>query len=92
MRLITWIFAFGGDYWVIDLEPNYQYAVVGHPTNRYGWILARNPELPLNELETISGNLAQQGYDTCEFIMTPQDGGQSSSVKLCDYLESNFFN
>ena len=24
-----WVYAFGGDYWVIDLEANYKYAVVG---------------------------------------------------------------
>ncbi len=86
VRLIGWIFLFGGDYWIIDLDPNYQYAVVGHPDNTYGWILSRNPGLTHDELQNISENLMQQGYDTCEFVMTPQDGGQDTAVKLCDYL------
>lgn len=86
VRIITWIFSFGGDYWIIDLEPNYQYAVVGHPTNSYGWILARNPKLSHSDLENISKNLILQGYDTCKFIMTPQDRGQNTSIKLCEYL------
>ena len=29
------------DYWVIALDPNYSWAVVGHPSRRYGWILSR---------------------------------------------------
>jgi apolipoprotein D and lipocalin family protein len=86
VRLIGWIFLFGGDYWIIDLDPNYQYAVVGHPDNTYGWILSRNPELTHDELQNISENLILQGYDTCEFVMTPQDGGQNTALKLCDYL------
>ncbi|MEN3010918.1 MAG: lipocalin family protein, partial [Candidatus Bipolaricaulaceae bacterium] len=36
---------FAGDYWMIELAPDYSYAVVGHPTRRYGWILSRTPKL-----------------------------------------------
>ncbi len=34
---------FHGDYWIIDLGENYEYAVVGHPTRKYLWILFRTP-------------------------------------------------
>lgn len=36
---------FWGDYWIIDLDPEYQWAVVGHPGRDYLWILARQPSL-----------------------------------------------
>lgn len=36
---------FWGDYWIIDLDPEYQWAVVGHPGRDYLWILARTPAL-----------------------------------------------
>ena len=36
---------FWGDYWIIDLGPDYEYAVVGHPSRDYLWILSRTPTL-----------------------------------------------
>src|SRR5574341_7658 len=32
---------FWGDYWIIDLDPEFRYAVVGHPNRKYLWILSR---------------------------------------------------
>jgi apolipoprotein D and lipocalin family protein len=61
---------FGGDYWVIDLGPNYEYAVVGHPDRTYGWILSRTPELPKETMDGIIKRLEAQGYDFSKFKMT----------------------
>lgn len=36
---------FWGDYWIIDLGDNYEYAVVGHPGRDYLWILSRTPQM-----------------------------------------------
>lgn len=83
----SWVFAFGGDYWVIDLEPHYAYAVVGHPSREYGWILSRQPSLSDQDLINISNNLKKQGYDTCAFNMTPQPGGANVTIPLCEYLK-----
>lgn len=83
-----WVYLFGGDYWVIDLQPDYEYAVVGHPDLTYGWILSRTPSLDHDVLVKIGGNLAKNGYDLCEFNMTRQDGGfNGDSTRLCDYLK-----
>lgn len=82
-----YIYSFGGAYWIIDLEPNYQYAVIGSPDRQYGWILARQPHLSDSDLVQISNNLIKQGYDTCKFITTIQKGGFSSNQPLCEYLK-----
>jgi len=58
-----------GDYWVIDLGPDYEYAVVGHPSREYGWILSRTPELPEETLAGIIQRLEAQGYDFSAFNM-----------------------
>ncbi len=55
-----WLFP--GDYWVIELDPDYQYAVVGHPSYKYGWILSRTPTLPEDTLTHIVARLEEQGY------------------------------
>jgi apolipoprotein D and lipocalin family protein len=76
----------GGDYWVIELDPNYQWAVVGHPTRRYGWVLSRTPTQPVAVLAEIVGRIKAQGYDACEFIVTPQTGGLTIKRPLCNTL------
>lgn len=63
---------FAGDYWIIDLGPNYEYAVVGHPKRKYGWILSRTKELPADILKGVKLRLEGQGYDTSEFRFTNQ--------------------
>ena len=36
---------FWGDYWIVDLAGDYSYAVVGHPSRDYLWILSRTPSM-----------------------------------------------
>lgn len=42
-----------GDYWIIEVADDYSYAVVGHPTRDYLWILSREPSLPKPTLDGI---------------------------------------
>lgn len=77
----------GADYWVIALDPNYQWAVVGHPSRRYGWVLARERRLSPVVLAEIVGRIKLQGYDACEFVVTPQVGGMSVRRRLCEVLQ-----
>ena len=62
----------GGDYWIIDLGPDYEFAVVGGPSRQYGWVLARQPELPKEILDGIWVRLKAQGYDVSKFKQTAQ--------------------
>ena len=34
-----------GNYWILDLDPEYRTALVGTPDRRYLWILARTPQI-----------------------------------------------
>lgn len=58
---------FWGDYWIIGLDSDYQWVVVGHPERKYGWILSRNTELTGAEKETVLKILAEKGYDAARF-------------------------
>ncbi len=60
-----------GDYWVLALGPDYEYAVVGEPGRQYGWILARTPTLPLAAREAIDNQLRARGYDPALFENSP---------------------
>jgi apolipoprotein D and lipocalin family protein len=63
---------FWGDYWVIGLGENYEWAIVGHPQRKYGWILASKPRLDETTLRLIRAQLIDQGYDPNRFVTTPQ--------------------
>lgn len=56
-----------GNYWVLALGPDYDYAVVGEPSRRYGWILARTPSLPEATRAHIDQQLLQLGYRPEQF-------------------------
>lgn len=63
---------FSGDYWILGLDPDYRWAVVGHPSQKYGWILSRTPTLEEADLERVKQILTEQGYDFDRFAMTNQ--------------------
>lgn len=63
---------FWGDYWIIDLGADYEYAVVGHPGRDYLWILSRQPVMDEPVYSAILGRLRQQGYEVDRLKRTLQ--------------------
>jgi apolipoprotein D and lipocalin family protein len=59
---------FYGDYWVLALESNYQWVLVGEPSREYGWILSRQPKLDDATYNQILARAAQLGYDKTKFV------------------------
>lgn len=63
---------FWGDYWIIGLDETYQWAVVGTPSRKYGWVLSRTPSLPDSTMENIFDILKSQHYNPNDFEMSAQ--------------------
>ena len=63
---------FWGDYWIIQLAPDYSYAVVGHPGRDYLWILSRTPQLDEAVYAGILAKLKEQSYDLSRLQRTLQ--------------------
>lgn len=59
-----------GDYWILGLDGDYRWAVVGTPDRKYGWILSREPALEPADREQIENILIEQGYDPESFKPT----------------------
>ena len=76
---VSFFWPFAGDYWIIDLDENYEYAVVGHPARKYLWILSRTPNLDEEIYKAILNRLEKQGYNTAELILTVQKNGNQKS-------------
>jgi apolipoprotein D and lipocalin family protein len=63
---------FWGDYWIIDLGEDYEFAVVGHPSREYLWVLSRTPTMDVATYGAILERLEAQGYDTTRLQKTLQ--------------------
>lgn len=81
----SWIFSFGGDYWVIDLDKNYEWSLVGHPELSGLYILSRETKLPNSTLKNMRSKIESLGYDSCDVIMSPTPGGKfKGDERFCD--------
>lgn len=60
---VSFFWPFRGDYWIIDLGENYEYAVVGTPDRNYLWILARQPKLSDDVYTGILRRVQLQGFE-----------------------------
>jgi apolipoprotein D and lipocalin family protein len=70
--LVQFFWPFRGDYWVIELGDNYEYAVVGHPSRKYLWILSRTPQMDGHLYDDIMVRLKNDGYDLTRIQTTLQ--------------------
>ena len=70
---VSFFLWFYGDYYIMELDKDYRYAVIGSSTDKYLWILSRTPQLPEETLERILSRLERRGYDVSELIWVEQD-------------------
>ena len=63
---------FWGDYWVLGLDENYEWAVVGSPDRDYLWILSRTPELPPEVYAEAIGIATEQTFEVSRLRPTAQ--------------------
>ena len=57
-----------GDYWVIDLAPDYSWALVGAPSRKYLWILSRTPTLDAATTTYLKDKSRSLGFDAENMI------------------------
>lgn len=62
-----------GDYWVVDLDQDYQLAAVSEGTREYLWILARTPKVDKATYDALLARLAAQGLDVGKLVPTRQE-------------------
>lgn len=64
---------FYGDYWILMLGNNYEYALIGEPSREYLWILARTKKLDEKTKKEILIKLPSLGFDESKLIWTIQE-------------------
>lgn len=59
---------FYGGYNVVDLDPDYQHALIAGPNRSYLWILSRTPSPPPEVVERLVAKAQSLGFDTSQLI------------------------
>jgi len=67
---VTFFWPFYGDYWIIDLGKDYDYAVVGTPNRKYLWILSRTPQMDDSLFSQLIESVKSKGFDVSKLIIT----------------------
>jgi apolipoprotein D and lipocalin family protein len=57
-----------GNYWILDLDPEYRTAMVGTPDRRYLWVLSRTPQLEDSTYQRLVERARQLGYPVSDLI------------------------
>lgn len=62
-----------GDYQIMELAPDYSYALVGDPGRKYLWILSRTPQMDEATYRKLVEAAAAQGFEVSKLIRTKQE-------------------
>ena len=70
---VRFFWPFTGDYWIIALDKDYQYAMVGAPSRQYLWILSRQPKLDEVVTKSLLDSASRAGFDISKVERIYQD-------------------
>jgi apolipoprotein D and lipocalin family protein len=71
---VTFFWPFYGKYWIFNLdEKDYQYALIGEPSRKYFWILARTSKIDETLYQSLLKIAADNAFDVSKVMKTPQE-------------------
>ena len=70
--LLTFYYVVRGDHWIVGLDPDYRWSLVGTPSRRRLWLMSRTPRLDPADFDRAMAAAAAQGYDAARVRTTPQ--------------------
>ena len=68
---LSWLPMVWGDYWIIQLQDDYQYSLVGTPNREYLWVLSRDKEGNKAKVQALLEFAEEQGFDTSNVVTAP---------------------
>ncbi len=69
---VSFFWIFYGDYYVLELDKDYQWAIIGSSSDKYLWILSRIPQLPDDLYADLLNRISKRGYDVSKLIKVEQ--------------------
>ncbi len=61
---VRFFWPFKGKYWVMELDEDYSHVLIGSPSRKYLWILARNDTLDTKTYNSLLQKASALGFDT----------------------------
>jgi apolipoprotein D and lipocalin family protein len=61
-----------GNYWILDIDADYTWALVGEPTHKFLWILSRTPRLSETVFDEVCASAINKGYEVTKLIRPQQ--------------------
>lgn len=69
---VSFFWFFYSDYYIMELDNDYQWAVVGSSSDNYLWILSRTPQMEEDLYDEILKRVTDRGYDVSKLILVDQ--------------------
>lgn len=69
---VSFFWFFYGDYFVLELDKNYQWALIGSSSDKYLWILSRTSQIDNKLYAELLKKLEKRGYDISQLIKVDQ--------------------
>jgi len=69
---MQFLWPFKMPFLIIELAEDYSFTVIGYPSRKYVWIMAREPEMNPDTYKKILSNLSTFGYDLDQIQLVPQ--------------------
>ncbi|MBI9066350.1 MAG: lipocalin family protein [Salinivirgaceae bacterium] len=69
---VSFFWIFYADYFVLELDENYQWALIGSKSDNYLWILSRTPQVGEDLYRELLAKLTKRGYDVNKLIRVKQ--------------------
>lgn len=69
---VQFFWPFSGDYYIFNLDKDYQHALVGDPSRKYFWLLSRTPAIDDNLYSKLIKIAAGHDFDVSKVYKTPQ--------------------
>ena len=69
---VSFFWNFYGDYFVMDLDENYQWAIIGSRSDKYLWLFSRTPQVEAGLYEELLSKIKSRGYDLSQLIKVEQ--------------------
>lgn len=70
---VSFFLWFYSDYYVLYIDPEYRYLLVGSSSDKYLWIMSREKSLAKETLDQLIDKLRMRGYDTDKLLFVAQD-------------------
>lgn len=71
---VSFFLFFYGDYYILELDKNYSYALIGSSSDKYLWLLSRTPQPAADTIDWLLAKADERGYDIDKLIFVDQPG------------------